>query len=117
MQAYTTIQNAITNANAAIIAGQGMGATNGHRISLRKPSSCEAFPVSKRPRLRVVSSTCSPCDSDELRRDRMSSDASQELTETLPEILTMHGRTWRLDGRHLPETAWAMLVLNRAMCG
>lgn len=117
MQAHTGIQNATINANAAIFAGQGVDAANAHRTYLRKPSACEAGPVSKRPHLGVVSSTCSSCGTDDPHRGRMSSDAMQEQTGTSPETLKLHGRSWRLDSRHLPETAWAMLILNRAMCG
>ena len=117
MQTHTSIQNATTNANAAILAGQGAGMANAHRTYLRKQSSCEAGPDSKRPRLRVVSSTFSSCGTDDPLRGRSLSEAGAEDRGTAPETLAPHGRTWRLDDRHLPETAWAMLILNRAMCG
>ena len=117
MQAHTGIQNATTNANAAILAGQSVDAATAHRMYLRSQCFSEALPVSKRPRLGVVSSTFSKCGIDDRHRGRLSSDAVHEKPKADLETPTLHNRTWRLDDRHLPETAWAMLILNRSMCG
>ena len=119
MQAINAIQNSMINANARMQRGLVVDAANGHRTYL--PSftcSRDASPVVMRPDL--VGSTCSPfspLDTSDSKQDRLrrESTGQEQGTETHG---SRGGRTWRLDARHqLPNTAWAMLVLNRSMCG
>ena len=117
MHAPNRIQNATTNANAAIPAAHGVDGAYAHRSCVRGKSSCEVRPVSMCPSLGAIGSTFSYCGSADLKQGQMPADAVQREIGTHPESTSRHGRKWRLDDRHLPETAWAILVLNRALCG
>jgi hypothetical protein len=106
MQANSNIQNAIINTNAAAQAALVAGAMNVHRTYLR-----DQRPVSKRPV--GVSPFSEPGCTGDLKQESLSTGSE---TGTGPQS-RYSGPTWRLDTRHLPEAAWAMLVLNRSMCG
>lgn len=118
MQAINAIQNSMINASARVQSGLVVDAANGHRAYLPSfPRSRERGPVVKRPDLGSTCSQFLPLDSSDSKQDRLcrESNGQEHGTETLG---LRHGRTWRLDARHqLPNTAWAMLVLNRAMRG
>ena len=116
MQAINAIQNSMINANARIQSGMVVDAANGHRAYL--PSftrSREAGPVVKRPDLGSTCSQFSPLDSSDAKQGQMRRESTGLECGTETHGLR-GGRTWRLDARHqLPNTAWAMLVLNRAL--
>lgn len=118
MQAINAIQNSMFNANARVQSGLVVDAANGHRAYL--PSftrSRQAGPVVKRPDLGSTCSQFSPLDVSDSKQSqlRRESTGQEHGTETLG---LRDGRTWRLDASHqLPNTAWAMLVLNRSMRG
>jgi len=110
MQAINGIQNAMINTNAGAQSGMVVDAANAHRSYLRHERPCEVRPVSKQSL------------SGDAHFDAQGSGApKQELppngtSGTCPQTMR-RGRTWRFDSRQLPEAAWAMLVLNRSMCG
>ena len=119
MQAINAIQNSMINANARIQSGMVVDAANGHRgYRSSLTHSRGVSPVVQRPDL--AGSTCSsflPSDRSDSKPSQpcCQSTGQEHATETggMPE-----GRTWRLDVRHqLPNTAWAMLVLNRSFSG
>ena len=118
MQAINAIQNSMINANARVQSGMVVDAANGHRTYL--PSftrSRECGPVVKRPELGSTCSQLLPLDSSDSKQDRLCRESTGQEHGTETHGLR-DGRTWRLDARHqLPNTAWAMLVLNRAMRG
>lgn len=107
MQIINGIQNAIINTNAAQN-GMVVDAANAHRTDLRADY---LRPVSKRSLPGEFRSTSKPetCGSQQLTQ------TEQAGGNDLQTICS--GRTWRHDSRHLPGAAWAMLVLNRSMCG
>lgn len=111
MQAFNGIQNATINTIAGFQAGLVADAANAHRSYLR-PERCEVRPVSKHPDV-WSSSLVLRHGSDGLKQVPDQVDADRGTgSGTMP-----GGRTWRIDNRQLPATAWAMLVLNRSMCG
>ena len=115
MQATNGIQNAMINTNAGAQGGMVVDAANAHRSYLRDERPCEVRPVSKRPSLGVLSSQSSSDGAIDLKR-RLPSEADGRDGENAPQSMCS-GRTWRFDDRHLPEAAWAMLILNRSLCG
>lgn len=118
MQAIHSIQNAMINANARIQSGMVVDAANAHRSYLPSfPSSRVAGPVVKRPNLGSTCSQFSPLDSSDSKQSQMRRESTGQERGTETHGLR-GGRTWRLDARHqLPDTAWAMLVLNRSISG
>jgi hypothetical protein len=107
MQAINGIQVAMINTNANVQVGMVVDAANAHRSY--RPS--ELRPVSLRPDFEGTT-TDSTCPSD-LKQGLLGATGTGG---SIPSTMC-YGRTWRLDSRHLPETAWAMLVLNRSLCG
>ena len=110
MQAINGIQNAMINTNAGAQGGMVVDAASAHRTYLR-----EERPVSMRPHFGVFGSqskTAGTVDS----KQRTTPDATGLGCGDDPQT-TRSGSSWRLDNRHLPEAAWAMLVLNRTLCG
>ncbi|MDB5341702.1 MAG: hypothetical protein JWP89_79 [Schlesneria sp.] len=107
MQAINGIQVAMINTNANVQVGMVVDAANAHRSY--RPS--ELRPVSLRPDFEGTT-TDSTCPSDLKQGLLGATGPGGSIPSTM-----CHGRTWRLDSRHLPETAWAMLVLNRSLCG
>jgi len=115
MQAFNAIQNATINTIAGFQAGLVVDVANVHRSYLRPERSCEVRPVSKHPEVRV-SSQFQLDGTGDLKQGRLLMDAAQGDCGTRSRT-TPTGRTWRIDNRHLPASAWAMLVLSRSMCG
>lgn len=109
MQAINGIQNAMINTNAGAQGGMVVDAANAHRSYLRQERLCD--PVSKRPD-GVFSSTSTPDGTSDLKQRLQATGSDSGNTPAL-----CSSRTWRFDNRHLPGAAWAMLVLNRSMCG
>lgn len=107
MQAINGIQVAMINTNANVQVGMVVDAANAHRSY--RPS--ELRPVSMRPDFEGTTSD-STCTED-LKQGLFGCTGTEG---SIPSTMC-HGRTWRLDNRHLPEAAWAMLVLNRTLCG
>lgn len=115
MQAFNSIQNATINAIAGSQAGLVAGASNVHRSYLRPERACEVRPVSKYPDVMV----CPPNLTnglEGLKQDHLIS-KPVHVDCGVGSGHSPTGRTWRIDSRHLPDTAWAMLVLSRSMCG
>lgn len=111
MQAINRIQNAVINANAGIQGALVVDSANAHRAY---PSfvPCEKHRVSKRS---VGSTGLSKMQT----RGRSLERLSLQLSETcLPGTEPAPGM-WRLDRTHdrMPATAWATIVVNRALCG
>lgn len=107
MQAINGIQNTNINTVAANLNGMVVDASSAHRTYLLEPS-CEMRPVSKRPCL----TPCSPFTSDADRKQAVDDGLDGENDRQ-----AMRSLRWRFDHRHLPGAAWAMLVLNRTLCG
>lgn len=108
MQAINGIQVAMINTNAnAQVVGLVVDAANAHRSY--RPS--EFRPVSLRPDFEGTTPDTT-CTGDLKRLLGTTGTSGGKSSSTM-----CHGRTWRLDSRHLPGAAWAMLVLNRSMCG
>ena len=119
MQAIHSIQNAMINANARIQSGMVVDAANGHRgYHSNLIRSRGVSPVVQRPDL--AGSTCFPSlpsDPSDSKQSQMRRESTGQERGTETHGLR-GGRTWRLDARHqLPDTAWAMLVLNRSISG
>lgn len=122
MQAFNGIQNAMINTNAGAQGGMVVDACSAHRPYLRDERHCpsderpsEVRPVSKHPSLRVSCSQPQPGGAIDLKRGLPIDADGMEGRNDLPTMCS--GRTWRVDNRHLPEVAWAMLVLSRSLCG
>ena len=118
MPTINAIQNSMINANACIQSGMVVDAANGHRAYLSSfTSSRQAGPVVKRSDLGSTCSPLSPLDTIDSKQSQMRRESIGQ--EYGPETRGLRdGKTWRLDARHqLPSTAWAMLVLNRSICG
>lgn len=110
MQAINGIQNAMINTNAAAQGRMVVDAASAHRTYRH-----DERPVSKRPFPGVFVSKPSSdvaSDSDCCWQPDIAVTGSETGTQTIGS-----SRTWRLNNRHLPEAAWAMLVLNRSLCG
>lgn len=118
MQVINGIQNAIVNANTVIQNGMVVDAANAHRSYLPGfRRLCEAGLAVKRPKLGFTCSKSLLPDSKGSTQSLLSS-GNCEHEHGAEFRGTRHCRTWRLDSRHqLPGAAWAMLVLNRSMCG
>ncbi|MBS0206610.1 MAG: hypothetical protein JSS49_27345 [Planctomycetes bacterium] len=110
MQAINGIQNAMINTNAGAQGGMVVDAACAHRTYFR-----EEHPVSMRPNSGVFRSLSKPGSAIDLK-PRLQLETTGLGSGDDPQT-TRSGRTWRLDNRHLPEAAWAMLVLNRSLCG
>jgi len=106
MQAINGIQIAMINNNAAAQGRMVVDAASAHRTYLH-----DERPVSKRPRTGVFGSDPLFDVVGDSKRCWQSESAG-----TGPQTMCS-SRTWRFDSRHLPGEAWAMLVLNRSLCG
>jgi hypothetical protein len=113
MQSINGIQNVTINTNAQ--GGMVVDAACAHRPYLRDERPCEVRPASKRPPFGVLSSQSNSDGAIDLKRG-LPCDAGGMESGNAPQTLRS-GRTWRLDNRHLPEVAWAMMVLSRSLCG
>lgn len=115
MQAIHSIQNAMINASAGIQAALVVDAANAHRTYLPSfTSSRVVAPVVQRPKLGSPCSKPSPSGLSDSKQSLMRREGTGQERGGSPRPR----RTWRLDASHqLPGTAWAMLVLNRSMCG
>jgi len=106
MQAINGIQNAMINTNT-VENGMVVDAANAHRTYLPYE---RLRPVSKRPHFGVFGSQ-SLTDKRDLKQSPSGQDSGNDLQSMCS------GRKRRIDSRHLPGAAWAMLVLNRSLCG
>lgn len=109
MQAINGIQIATINTNAGMNIGMVADAANAHRSYLLTER-----PDFLRPEPRVVSS---PSVSDPVvdLKQRSQQDVGTDSGTAAGSMCS--NRIWRFDNRHLPGAAWAMLVLNPALCG
>jgi hypothetical protein len=112
MQAFNSIQNATINAIAGFQAGLVVDAANAHRTYLRPERTCEVRRVSKHPKVDPSSVSLSG-DSSSLKQGLKPGMMGRGTGSGT----MLGGKKWRMEHRHLPATAWAMLVLNRTMCG
>lgn len=114
MQAINGIQNAMINTNTGTQSGMVVESANAHRTYLPNGRPCEVRPVSMQPDLGVSRSesfTDGAVDLKQRLQDTNGIDSGNG-----PQTMCS-GRQWRIDNRHLPEAAWAMLVLSRSLCG
>ena len=115
MQAINGIQNAMINTNAGAQGGMVVDAANAHRSYLRDVRPCVVRPVSMHPSLGEFSSPSSSDGASDLKQKSQS--GTHGIVDGNTPRTMCSGRTWRSDSRHLPEAVWAMLVLNRSLCG
>lgn len=109
MQAINGIQFATINTNAGFNGGMVVDAASAHRTAYLH----DERPASKRPYsggLRSQSKRDGAPGMQMPVQDAVTQDCQNDLLST-------RTTTWRLDNRQLPEVAWAMLVLNRSLCG
>lgn len=113
MQAINGIQNAMINTNAGANAALVVDAANAHRTYLRDERTCD--PVPMRPDFGVMCSMSNSTSTSDLKQRSETGTNGTDVGNGPGTLCTC--KTWRFDNRHLPGAAWAMLVLNRSLCG
>lgn len=110
MQAINRIQDAMINANADMQGAMVVVSANAHR-AYRSYEPCFTRPVSKCPGTTSFLKLSTP--------ERLLKRSEPTLTEVGAGTDGPTGRRWRLGSHHhqMPAMVWAMMVVNRQVCG